>query len=111
MQQCRDVIIKWGKTTQIYFEDGKPAPLQSHCYVKDPNDRFSGFQLSTAAKGNFLQALNMSLHVFEQHQTDCSFNRTGYMIITITAGVGVFEVDYSLGLTKLNFEFLYPSTN
>ena len=69
--------------------------------MKDPNDRFSGFQLSTAAKGNFLQALNMSLHVFEQHQTDCSFNRTGYMVITITAGVGVFEVDYSLGLIFL----------
>ena len=31
VQQCRDVIIKWGKTTQIHFEDGKSAPLQNHC--------------------------------------------------------------------------------
>ena len=36
----------------------------------------------------------MSLHIFEQHQIDCSFYRTGQMIITVTAGVGVFEVDY-----------------
>ena len=36
----------------------------------------------------------MSLHIFERHQTDRSLHRTGQMIISITAGVGVFDVDY-----------------
>ena len=93
VQKCRDVIINWSKTASIYFNDGRAAPLQKKlCQDRQSQTKFE--PLSTAAKGNFLQALNMSLHVFEQHQADCSFYRTGQMIIAITAGVGVFEVDY-----------------
>ena len=55
VQKCRDVIINWGKTAQIYFDDGRPAPLKK--VTKEKNDRFSRCDhLSPAAKGNFLQA-------------------------------------------------------
>lgn len=56
---------------------------------------------STAAQGNFLEVLNMSLNVFEKHYLDRSFDRTGHLSVVITPGVGVFEVDRELtNITK-----------
>ncbi|KAI4460798.1 dep domain containing protein 5 [Holotrichia oblita] len=56
---------------------------------------------STAAQGNFLEVLNMSLNVFEKHYLDRSFDRTGQLSVVITPGVGVFEVDRELtNITK-----------
>ncbi|KAL4714117.1 hypothetical protein ACJJTC_008471 [Scirpophaga incertulas] len=51
---------------------------------------------STAAQGNFLEVLNMSLNVFEKHYLDRCFDRTGQLSVVITPGVGVFEVDREL---------------
>ncbi|KAF5306981.1 hypothetical protein FQR65_LT07204 [Abscondita terminalis] len=51
---------------------------------------------STAAQGNFLEVLNMSLNVFEKHYLDRSFDRTGQLSVVITPGVGIFEVDREL---------------
>ncbi|XP_012252064.2 GATOR complex protein Iml1 isoform X6 [Athalia rosae] len=51
---------------------------------------------ATAAQGNFLEVLNMSLNVFEKHYLDRSFDRTGQLSVVITPGVGVFEVDREL---------------
>lgn len=80
---------------------------------------------STAAQGNFLEVLNMSLNgnnkkkknlsheffmifcffviwvVFEKHYLDRSFDRTGQLSVVVTPGVGVFEVDRELtNITK-----------
>ncbi len=52
--------------------------------------------ISSAAQGNFLEVLNMSLNVFEKHYMDRSFDRTGQLSVVITPGVGVFEVDREL---------------
>ncbi|XP_018898821.2 GATOR complex protein Iml1 isoform X2 [Bemisia tabaci] len=51
---------------------------------------------STAAQGNFLEVLNMSLNVFEKHYLDRSLDRTGQLSVVLTPGVGVFEVDRAL---------------
>lgn len=51
---------------------------------------------STAAQGNFLETLNISLNVFEKHYLDRTFDRTGQLSVVITPGVGVFEVDREL---------------
>lgn len=56
---------------------------------------------STAAQGNFLEVLNISLNVFEKHYLDRSFDRTGQLSVVITPSVGVFEVDRELtNITK-----------
>uniref|UniRef100_A0A6G1S832 DEP domain-containing protein 5 n=1 Tax=Aceria tosichella TaxID=561515 RepID=A0A6G1S832_9ACAR len=56
---------------------------------------------SSAAQGNFLEVLNMSLNVFEKHYFDRSFDRTGQLSVVVSPGVGVFEVDFELtNLTK-----------
>ena len=42
-----------------------------------------------------MESINMSLHVFEQHQVDRALDRTGQMILVVTAGVGVYDIDKS----------------
>ncbi|KAI5622623.1 DEP domain-containing protein 5 isoform X3, partial [Silurus asotus] len=56
-------------------------------------DRFPCGQNSTAAQGNYLEAINLSFNVFDKHYINRNFDRTGQMSVVITPGVGVFEVD------------------
>ena len=52
--------------------------------------------ISTAAQGNFLEVLNISLNTFEHHYLNRNLDRTGQQSIVITPGVGIFEVDREL---------------
>ena len=54
--------------------------------------------LSTAAQGNFLEVLNISLNTFEKHFINRNLDRTGQQAIVITPGVGIFEVDRDLNI-------------
>ncbi|XP_010772343.1 DEP domain-containing protein 5 [Notothenia coriiceps] len=56
-------------------------------------DGFSVGYNSTAAQGNYLEAINLSFNVFDKHYINRNFDRTGQMSVVITPGVGVFEVD------------------
>ncbi|XP_076876476.1 GATOR1 complex protein DEPDC5 isoform X2 [Brachyhypopomus gauderio] len=56
-------------------------------------DGFPYGQNSTAAQGNYLEAINLSFNVFDKHYINRNFDRTGQMSVVITPGVGVFEVD------------------
>ena len=53
---------------------------------------------SSAASGNILEALNLTLNVFEKHHMDRDLTRTGQSVVLITAGAGVFRVDRHLVL-------------
>nr|XP_006824338.1 PREDICTED: DEP domain-containing protein 5-like [Saccoglossus kowalevskii] len=56
---------------------------------------------STSVVGNFLEAINLSLNVFDKHYVNRNFDRTGQLAIVITPGAGVFEVDRDLcNITK-----------
>jgi len=66
-------------------------------HAKDKGDlKLPRSFISSAAQGNFLEVLNMSLNVFEKHYMDRSCDRTGQLSVVITPGVGVFEVDREL---------------
>lgn len=75
------------------FSDYQKIVLQYH---ERPGMEIPTAINSTAAQGNFLEVLNMSLNVFEKHYLDRSFDRTGQLSVVITPGVGVFEVDREL---------------
>ncbi|XP_069703010.1 GATOR complex protein Iml1 isoform X2 [Periplaneta americana] len=75
------------------FTDYQKIVLEYH---KRPGVQIPKAVNSTAAQGNFLEVLNMSLNVFEKHYLDRSFDRTGQLSVVITPGVGVFEVDREL---------------
>ncbi|CAH2990811.1 unnamed protein product [Chilo suppressalis] len=75
------------------FTDYQKIVLQYH---ERPNIEIPTAINSTAAQGNFLEVLNMSLNVFEKHYLDRCFDRTGQLSVVITPGVGVFEVDREL---------------
>jgi hypothetical protein len=53
---------------------------------------------SSAKNGNFLEALNLTLNVFEKHHMDRDLTRTGQSVVLVTAGTGVFHVDRNLVL-------------
>lgn len=75
------------------FTDYQKIVLEYH---QKPGVSIPKAMNSTAAQGNFLEVLNMSLNVFEKHYLDRSFDRTGQLSVVITPGVGVFEVDREL---------------
>ena len=41
---------------------------------------------STSSEGNFLEAINMSLNVFERHNVDRNFDGTGQLVVCIAPG-------------------------
>eukprot|EP01134_Creolimax_fragrantissima_P002687 CFRG2687T1 len=59
------------------------------------------FTVASAQDGNIMEAINLSLSAYATHFIDRSFERTGQLIIAITAGTGVFKVSPSFaGFTK-----------
>lgn len=56
---------------------------------------------STAAQGNLLEAINVTMNVLSLHYIDRDLHRTGNSIVVISAGNGVFEVEKKIaGITK-----------
>eukprot|EP00118_Oscarella_pearsei_P017676 m.177287 g.177287 ORF g.177287 m.177287 type:complete len:1395 (+) comp39158_c2_seq36:44-4228(+) len=54
---------------------------------------------STATEGNFLEMMNLCLNVFERRYMEQQFDWTGEQVVTVTPGVGLFEVDRHLTKT------------
>lgn len=51
---------------------------------------------STAAQGNILEAINLAGAQFAKDYIDRDLVRTGISVIVVTAGTGVFEVDFNM---------------
>uniref|UniRef100_A0A1B6F1V2 DEP domain-containing protein n=1 Tax=Cuerna arida TaxID=1464854 RepID=A0A1B6F1V2_9HEMI len=52
--------------------------------------------ISSSDQGSFLEVLNISLNVFEKHYMERSLERTGQLVVVLSPGVGVFDVDREL---------------
>jgi hypothetical protein len=66
-------------------------------------------RLSTAMKGNILEAINIASSQFANDYIDRDLIRTGISVIVITAGSGVFDVDRDLlNLTSGKSFFYLP---
>ena len=53
-------------------------------------------EVSSSARGNFLEMINLSLDQHSTHYFDRVHYRTGQQIVIVTAGCGVFNVDKTL---------------
>lgn len=51
---------------------------------------------STASQGNVLEAINLAAAQFAKDYIDRDLVRTGISVVVISAGTGVFEVDYNM---------------
>ncbi|XP_013383589.1 GATOR complex protein DEPDC5 [Lingula anatina] len=76
-----------------FFIDYPKTTIQYH---QDQGAKVPKAWNSTAAMGNFLEVLNMSLNVYEKYYIDRNFDRLGKVAIVVTPGAGVFEVDREL---------------
>jgi len=61
---------------------------------------------SISSEGNFLEAINMSLNVFERHYVDRNLDRTGQIVLCITPGTPL-----SLNLNFYSWCLLFVSEN
>jgi hypothetical protein len=60
----------------------------------------TGRRPSTAAQGNLLEAVNITLNLMQFHFMDRDLHRVGNSLVIISAGCGLFEVDRNLaGIT------------
>uniref|UniRef100_A0A8C5BDW1 DEP domain-containing protein n=1 Tax=Gadus morhua TaxID=8049 RepID=A0A8C5BDW1_GADMO len=90
------VVDRYYRPTGWYLEErgGGATVYHDSCFVfLTLTDGFPTGQNSTAAQGNYLEAINLSFNVFDKHYMNRNFDRTGQMAVVITPGVGVFQVD------------------
>ncbi|KAF2396652.1 hypothetical protein EJ06DRAFT_559768 [Trichodelitschia bisporula] len=87
--------VRWAQSP-----GGEPAGMGSTEFV------IAG-RPSPASRGNILEAINMASSQFSRDYIDRDLARTGISVIVISAGTGVYEVDYSL--LKLTTEALIGS--
>ncbi|XP_072033797.1 GATOR1 complex protein DEPDC5-like isoform X2 [Amphiura filiformis] len=67
-----------------------------------PQDDVPKGAISKAGQGNVLEAINLSLNVFDNHYVNRNFDRTGQVVVLISPGAGVFEVGKTLAdITRL----------
>ncbi|MCP9258530.1 hypothetical protein DINM_001561 [Dirofilaria immitis] len=85
-----------------YYEDFYQIIVQNEHYDDWNHAVLSKFAvISTAADGNFLQVLNLSMNEFSIYYTNRRFETVGQQIVFVSAGGGVFNVDRNLvNMTK-----------
>ena len=74
-----------------YVKCQKPLANERFAGSNSSGDKCIGVN-SRASKGNLLEAINMSLNVFETLYIDCNLEETNCSALVITPSTGVFEV-------------------
>ncbi|KAF2180031.1 hypothetical protein K469DRAFT_640248 [Zopfia rhizophila CBS 207.26] len=73
-----------------------PASAEEKMSAKSEPELIIAGMPSTAAHGNVLEAINLAAAQFAKDYIDRDLIRTGISVVVITAGTGVFEVDYNI---------------
>lgn len=60
------------------------------------SDPSAAVRLSRAYDGNWLEANNLAINIFDKHYIDRDLDRTGLSIINVTAGQAVYSVGFDL---------------
>uniref|UniRef100_A0A183T7P0 DEP domain-containing protein n=1 Tax=Schistocephalus solidus TaxID=70667 RepID=A0A183T7P0_SCHSO len=79
---------------RIFQSELRQYILSSLEDIKYPQD--VSLQLPPAREGNFLEALNLTLTLYEEYNIDRNFDRTGKVCVIVTPGSGVFDASRDL---------------
>lgn len=103
--QWTTILDEIKKNFRVFQRDVMLFPPQEASKLMSDADRLPKLtgRLSTALKGNILEAINMASRQFSNDYMDRDLIRTGISVVVVTAGAGVFEVDRNLlNLTSEN---------
>lgn len=101
-----DILYQLKKEFRAFLRDVSLAPQQTNANEgasgqinanEGPQSKFiiAGTP-SMAARGNVLEAINLASAQFARDYIDRDLVRTGISVVVITAGTGVYEVDYNM---------------
>ncbi|KAL8774472.1 MAG: hypothetical protein Q9209_000845 [Squamulea sp. 1 TL-2023] len=100
-----DILVQLKKEFRVFLKD---ISIHTSCFDPTVTDQSGSSTLqhgpsqiicgnpSPALRGNILEAVNLASSQFSCDYIDRDLVRTGVSVIVITAGTGLFEVDYSL---------------
>lgn len=99
-----NILYQLKKEFRAFLRDVSLVPKSesqpSRTEDKDPEkcepDLVIAGKPSTAAQGNILEAINLAAAQFAKDYIDRDLVRTGISVVVVTAGTGVFEVDYNM---------------
>ncbi|KAJ4352288.1 vacuolar membrane-associated protein iml1 [Didymosphaeria variabile] len=99
-----NILYQLKKEFRSFLKDVSLIPRQDYSFSKaaitTPGETEPQFIIagkpSTAAQGNILEAINLASAQFAKDYIDRDLVRTGISVIVVTAGTGVFEVDYNM---------------
>ena len=94
---CREGERK-NKEKRKYVLRDLHTHIHTHSYTHIHSLTHTGMQgvPAKASRGNFLEAINVTLNVLEKHYMDRDLTRTGNSIVMISPSSGVVEVDSKL---------------
>jgi hypothetical protein len=99
-----NILYQLKKEFRQFLQDVSLVPKsmsQSSDLIEDNSEKaeddlvISG-KPSTASQGNILEAINLASAQFAKDYIDRDLVRTGISVVIVTAGTGVFEVDYNM---------------
>jgi hypothetical protein len=90
-----NILYQLKKEFRAFLRDVSLVPRPSKHKDAEPVIVLSG-RPSDATHGNILEAINLAGVQFAKDYIDRDLVRTGISVVVITAGTGVFEVDYNM---------------
>lgn len=112
-----DILYKLKKEFKVFLKDvsivggndayGPPPETLASVKARTETESVIAGKPTTSARGNVLEAINLAASQFSKDYIDRDLVHTGISLCVVTAGTGVFEVDYNI--LKLTTDALVAS--